>query len=306
MRFGGHQTFSIRDGWLYKGLELLMDTTEAWKLTDDFAMDYLGVGRNMAKSINHWLLATGLAEKATETNEKGKTIIKKDLIPTPLAQIIWNKDPYFLDLNTWWFLHINLIHNESDAASWNWFFNNFSMERFQKEKCVKSLERYEKIHSSRVPSITTLDRDISCLLSSYSVDIPSMKKDPEDEIDCPFQELGLMKSFRHSGFFELNRNSKDICPEVFLYALTLSNPSDSDIKKIDIPFFDMINKQSSPSKVFLLGNEGVFELLLALEAKSSDISIHGLAGERLIQYTNNSPIHWIKRYFEQDSEREAI
>jgi hypothetical protein len=54
MRFGGHETFAIREGWLHKGLRLLAD--EPHLLADDHAADWLGVGRNMAKSIRHWLV----------------------------------------------------------------------------------------------------------------------------------------------------------------------------------------------------------------------------------------------------------
>ena len=57
MRFGGHETFTIREGWLHKGVKLLMENPE--QLIDENACDFLGVGRNMAKSIRHWLVATG-------------------------------------------------------------------------------------------------------------------------------------------------------------------------------------------------------------------------------------------------------
>ena len=61
MRFGGHQTFFVREGWLAKGLGLLREDVSAFD--DPYVADRLGVGRNMAKSIEHWLLATGLAQK---------------------------------------------------------------------------------------------------------------------------------------------------------------------------------------------------------------------------------------------------
>lgn len=298
MRFGGHQTFTIRDGWLYKGLELLMNKEESWKLTDDLAMDYLGVGRNMAKSINHWLLATGLAQKATQKNEKtGKTKELKELLPTVFAEVIWENDPYFLDTNTWWFIHINLVNNANEAATWNWFFNNFNYDRFQKDKAITSLERFEKINSSRAPSTTTLDRDISCFLNTYSVSIPSSNKEPEDEIDCPLNELGLMKSFKKSGYFEVNRARKQISIELFLYSLSITTLHQEKDDFVDIPFFDMTNLNCGPSKVFLLNNEDIFELLMEYDSAHSDIKIRGMAGERLIKYKYKQPIDWVKTYY---------
>jgi len=61
MRFGGHQTFYLREGWLYKGLNLLMTKPEMFE--EELVFDHLGVGRNMALSIVYWLEATGLAAK---------------------------------------------------------------------------------------------------------------------------------------------------------------------------------------------------------------------------------------------------
>ena len=60
MGFGGHETFSIREGWLHRGLQLLKEDPE--RLLDEYAADWLGVGRNMAKSIRYWLAATGIAD----------------------------------------------------------------------------------------------------------------------------------------------------------------------------------------------------------------------------------------------------
>ena len=60
MRFGGHETFPIREGWLNKGLRLLVE--DPIKMTDEYYADWLGVGRNMGKAIKHWLVATGIAQ----------------------------------------------------------------------------------------------------------------------------------------------------------------------------------------------------------------------------------------------------
>jgi hypothetical protein len=49
MRFGGHQTFSIREGWLFKGMRLLEGEPELFG--SEYLQDYLGVGKNMAKAI---------------------------------------------------------------------------------------------------------------------------------------------------------------------------------------------------------------------------------------------------------------
>ncbi len=298
MRFGGHQTFAIRDGWLYKGLELLSEKDEAYKLTHEFAMDYLGVGRNMAKSINHWLLATRLAERTEVKHNNGENeITTRELKISELGKLIWEHDPYFMNINTWWIIHINLVNNPEYTASWHWFFNKFLSDRFQKETCYIALERHEKINSARVPSRTTLERDISCLLSTYSENIPSKRNDPEDEIECPLVELGLMKCFRNSGFFEINRSLKNIPLEIFLYALSCAHKEIENSEYSTISFFPMINLDNSPSKIFLLSNEGIFELIMKLSEEGDDVSLFGAAGERLLRYRNEEPYHWAEKYY---------
>ena len=97
MRFGGHQTFYVREGWLAKGLALLLEDASAFD--DPFVADQLGVGRNMAKSIEHWLLATGLATKAERQRRPDRPRLKA----TELGKIIAKHDPWFLDPGTWWF-----------------------------------------------------------------------------------------------------------------------------------------------------------------------------------------------------------
>jgi len=89
MRFGGHETFPIREGWLNKGLRLLIDEPE--KLVDEYYADWLGVGRNMGKSIKHWLVATGLATPISTTRSTKKSRLQE----TELGKLISKYDPYF-------------------------------------------------------------------------------------------------------------------------------------------------------------------------------------------------------------------
>ena len=309
MRYGGHQTFTIREGWLYKGLNLLINEEERWKLVDDLAADYLGVGRNMAKSINHWLLATGLAKKVKVEGKSGKMVQTKDLEPTNFAELIWKHDPYFMDTNTWWLIHINLVNDPENAATWNWFFNSFHMNRFQKQVCLQALSRKETLSKGKKPSDTTLDRDLSCFLNTYSRDIPSTKKDPEDEIDSPLIDLGLLNYYRSSGYYQVNRDKRDINLFVFLYSVANAFQTDED--KMDeeiweIPFFDFINIENGPGKIFALTNEGLFELLLRYENMYSDkfLELTGLAGERTIKIENKSSLMWAEHLYKRERENE--
>ncbi len=166
MKYGGHETFPIREGWLHKGLRLL--TEEPEKLIADDSADWLGVGRNMAKSIRHWLVATQLAKPAAAPVQEESIALE----PTELGNLVWKNDPYFLDPETWWALHINLVANPEHAIVWGWFFNQFSGTRFERSVSYEAADRFAKQQERRPPSQRTLHRDVACLLQSYAQKVP--------------------------------------------------------------------------------------------------------------------------------------
>ena len=281
MRFGGHQTFYVREGWLAKGLALLLDDASAFD--EPFVADQLGVGRNMAKSIEHWLLATGLATKAERQRRPDRPRLKA----TELGKIIAKHDPWFLDPGTWWFLHINLVRSPAHAATWHWFFNHYASSRFERATVVAQLEQHERLRSQRVSSSKTLERDVSCFLGSYAVEVPYRRKDPEEEIDCPFQELRIIRHFRASGYYELNRRRKSISPQVLLYALQAPGLTfDARTGMVDVTLHDLHRMEGGPAQVLALSADALFEHLVDLETNSGDapLSMSGLAGDRQLRY----------------------
>jgi len=292
MRFGGHETFPIREGWLHKGLKLLIEQPE--RLIEEFVADYLGVGRNMAKSIKHWLVATGLAQQSYD--QKNIRLQKTDL-----GQLIYGMDPYFSDINTWWALHINLINNPNHAASWHWFFNNFNQIRFERAVCIEGLRRHLQLSNMTMPSIKTLQRDLSCLLSSYSKKIPMEREDPEEALDCPFIELGLITHFRSSGYYQINQGPKEIPLQLFGYALSKAlSKLYGEAEKIEITVREATQQSGGPGRAFVLNNESLFEVLLKLEGLGTedDIQIIGLAGERVIHIKQRDPLEWLRHYYQ--------
>ena len=97
MKFGAHQTFALREGWLHKGVKLLESGRDNFESDD--AQNKLGVGRNMVKSIKFWMQLTGLIEKSAQTG---------NIELTSLAKLISQHDPYFIENETWWALHVNM------------------------------------------------------------------------------------------------------------------------------------------------------------------------------------------------------
>ena len=293
MKFGGHQTFFIRDGWLYKALTMLIEDQdrEMKFLTHEYSADYLGVGKNMAMAIRHWLIATGLAIRNEE----------KYYEPTKLAKIIYENDKYFVNLGTWWVLHTNLVHSKENSFGWNWFFNDFNFERFDRSMCRDLLMRTLSLSKGRVPSENTVDRDLICMLSSYSRYIPSTEKDPEEAIESPFRELNLMNYYRDSAMYKINKGRKDVNIYIFMYVISLLL-FDETKSIVDITFYDLVNLKNGPSKIFQFDNESLFELLVRINESAVEqhaLQIRGLAGERQLLFMNKSPLYWIDEYYKK-------
>lgn len=286
MRFGGHETFFIREGWMHKGLKMLIQEHES--LSAPHVADLLGVGRNMAKSIKHWLLATGLAQRDGGSHSP--------MVSTPLAKSIWKHDRYFADDLTWWVLHIGLLKSDGYSLTWKWFFNHFNLQRFSKQVCLEGLKRYLNTTESRLPSDTTLQRDLDCLLRSYSTSLPAEQTDPEDAYVCPFAALGMMNFYSTSGYYETNRTAKRIPTHAFCYALSLFDQTSSSRELFThIPLLDASRKVGSPGRILAMTSENLFALAAEVENKLGDrqLLIEGLAGERIFKLRKREPIEWL-------------
>ena len=300
MRFSGHETFSIREGWLHKGLKLLLH--EPHLLTDEYSADWLGVGQNMAKSIRYWLTTTGLADSAPDRRASDGPALR----PTDLAHLIWDNDPYFSETGTWWALHVNLVNNTEQATSWAWFFNSFAASRFEKAVCVDGLRRYLQLSTSRALSGRTIERDLACLLRSYARPIPLEQEDPEEALDCPFVELGLLSYYRASGYYQFIQSIKDIPPHLFGFCLsTAFEQVRTGAGNADVSLSSAIREAGGPGRCFVLGGESLFDLVLRLEeaTRGKDIQVAGLAGERVIRVPRRSPLDWMSRYYRTVAQR---
>ncbi len=301
MRFGGHETFAIREGWLHKGLRLLDESPEIFA-QDDVA-DHLGVGRNMGKAIRHWLLATQLAEPAPESISGKRALLQM----TELGRTVWKLDPYFLSEGTWWILHVNLVNNPAFAASWAWFFNSFGHDRFDRAVCVESLKRQIEMTTKKPPSASTLDRDLGCMLASYARTIPSTHDDPEDGADCPFRDLGLLSFFKTSGYYQIHHEVKPIPPEVLGYTISKCfDHTSGGARASDISITDAARKAGGPGRCFALTPETLFEVASRAESLSDNgaIQISGMAGDRVIRVKQQSPLDWVVAHYESIEEGE--
>lgn len=289
LQFGGHETFVLREGWLHKGLKLLVEDPN--ELASDEAADALGVGQNMAKSIRYWLAATGLAERLG-----GK---RGPLQLTELGGAVWQRDPYQLAPGTWWALHIQLAA-AGKAGAWYWFFNHYGSPRFERAACLQSLTQYLQHRRKRVPTRSTLERDISCLLRSYAQALPPEPVDPEDGTECGFMELGLVQHFTNTGTYQRINSSKSVPPELIAYNIAIAWPEVTNGRgTVGIKIEELGRKEGGPGRILQLSAESLFEELQNAERCCNELVISGLGAERVFRLPQRSSLEWLTAYYDR-------
>lgn len=192
MKFRAHDTFFIRKGWMSKGMRNVVANPDVFvtKDKDRNPMDILGIGANMVKALRYWLQVVGLTAEAS----KGQRVQSL----TALGELVYKHDPYIEEMGTLWLLQYRLAKNKDEATAWYYFFNEFNMSEFTREDFVKALQNYI-VMAQEQAAIRSLNDDFSCIISTYVSRGKTAKASPENNIDCPFGELGLVDVLSKNG-----------------------------------------------------------------------------------------------------------
>ncbi len=270
MKYRGHETFSIRKNWLAKGLEAVAGNAAIFTDKKIEAMDELGIGRNMVFALRYWLKAVGLTREE-KVERQTKTIF------TPLGKVIFENDPYVEEIGTFWLLHHVLATNKDFATSWYFFFNEFNLAEFSKEDFVGALESFDRMNGGSAAH-SSLESDFECLLNTYISRFKTeMEADPEDNMDCPFAELGLVDFARTVEGKKIYRKvippKQNIPPLIFLAALYgngtgaggLPVECANENSRYEILLSDIQNKAGGVAKIFNLDVITLMDILGQLE-----------------------------------------
>jgi hypothetical protein len=236
-----------------KGVDAVLDNP--YIFGDDEAMSILGVGKNMVRSIRHWCLAAGLVQNA---NVKGKP--RGGLAVSTLGRAIFGEggfDPYLEDPSTLWILHWQLASDPERATTWFWAFGYVHEPEFTKEVLLRSLKEWIVGQGLKSASDGTLERDIDCLLRTYSRSKSGPGAVLEDSLDCPLVELGLVvPSLDHSAFAFGRGDHVTLSDAVLLFAVcdfwSAREPS-----REALSLADLTHRPGSPGRVFKLDEDAI-------------------------------------------------
>ena len=200
----GHESFYPREGWLTKGITALNDNPAIFhsaNLID--AIDELGIGANMVKSLRYWLLYFGIAM----TSERGQR-----LQLSQFGKVILEKDLFIQHRSTLWLLHANSIAN---APLWDICCKNSEMHSYSKDYLLQKLESLVKTEGDKIYSTKTCASYIEVFVSTY-VRMPSL--DVEGNLQSPLSRLKLL-SYNSKDVSFRTINAEEINPLMIFYIL---------------------------------------------------------------------------------------
>lgn len=148
-------------------------------------MDILGIGSNMVKALRYWLQATGISEEPNS----GRRIQNF----TKLGEKIFENDRYVEELGTLIYYTISLYPIKMKLRL-GIIFQYFNQVEFNRDEFVEELNKYIAMDSDSPVALRSLNDDFSCIINTYVSRLKSnpLKITAENNIDCPFGELGLI------------------------------------------------------------------------------------------------------------------
>lgn len=211
-----HETFAPRYGWLKKGFDSVVGNPLIFESPS--AIEVLGVGVNMVRSIRFWACAFGVIESAVE---EGPPRLTGPMKPTEFGKLLLSDDgwdPYLEDPASLWLLHWKLFVSPVRAISWSLIMNLDLYGPFES----RSLNRTLKTKTAQIPELkkyaaASIASDALCFLRMYS---PSRSLNSE-EIECPFTQLGLIFHDFENDEYQFNRALKKDLPDLILLACCL-------------------------------------------------------------------------------------
>lgn len=289
MKFRAHDTFFIRKGWLSKGMKAVHSKPDVFVSKDENPMDVLGIGSNMVKSLRYWLVATNLTEEALQNKRR----IQKF---TEFGNQVFKNDRFMEEYGTLYLLHYMLAKNEEDATSWYFFFNEFNMSEFTREDFVAALQNYVSMKGETV-AIRSMSDDFACILNTYlpRYKINPTRVNPENNIDCPLGELGLIDI--------LDKNKKTYrkaipTPETIHPWVLMAVMCDQSSGRMEIGLNELLTAKCNIGKTFNLDAITMLDVLHQVE-KLGLVKIIRTAGLDVIQLKQNySFAECVDNYYE--------
>lgn len=268
-----HESFSIREGWLAKGIRTIKEDSKVFSSAD--ATDILGIGTNMVKSLKYWMTATCLIEE----NNRSISLSK-------FGKLIDKYDPYLEDNFSWWLIHLHMILNIEDSYIYNLFFNKCTMKVFSKRDIFEQISQI--LNNNKLDyNENILQDEVNMIIKTYSID--EKIDNPENNFICPLSELNLIKKVDINTYERIKPDFRNLNYLIIYYLMILLS-EDKEYLSID----DLIKLDNSPAKLLNLDKNLINEYLDEMK-KHDLIIINRTAGLNMIYFNKKLSIDEIMR-----------
>lgn len=272
-----HESFSIREGWLAKGIINFKNNPKVFSSTE--ATDILGIGSNMVKSLKYWMNATCLVEEKN-----------KELVLSEFGRLIDKFDPYLEDIFSWWLIHVKMILNKNDSYIYNLFFNKCGNKSFTKRDIFEQLSNAlynEKIDFNE----NILQDEVNMIIKTYTID--EKIENPENNFICPLSDLNLIKKVEKDTY---ERNKPEYRSLNYLIVFYLIELLVGEKEYISID--DLLKEDNGPAKILNLDKNLINEYLDEMK-RNNLIIINRTAGLNMIYFQKKMTLEEVMiEYFE--------
>ena len=276
--FARHETFYPRYGWLKKGFEAVHANSNIF-LEED-AHIQLGVGKNMAKAIRYWCGAFKLIEddragqSSPQPSQFGRLLLGED-----------GYDPFLEDTASLWLLHWHLSQQPCKASAWYAIFNNLRQTEFTVDDLLLMLTQYRDAAGNRTVE-ASLKKDITCLLRMYVRQGDDLSLN-EDNLDCPFAELGLIQRVGDAKHYLFRTGAKTSLPHEILVSACLDFAKTVNTTQRTISLSSLLFDEGSPGTVFKLSEAATCDAIEQVARWCNEITFSDSAGIIQMSFTQD-------------------
>ncbi|MEP2688871.1 DUF4007 family protein [Maribacter dokdonensis] len=276
-RFSGHDTFHCKEQWILKGLQLIEKQGDVKIFKEQEAIPLLGVGKNMVRSIHHWLRAFGVLDNENKISEFANELF-----------LIEKLDPFLENDGSLWLLQFYLCktnHSSIFQLIFSSYFSDKATLEFSEYQILNFINRLLIDNEQKEVADKTLNSDFKVFIRTYVSPIKN-EKTVEDDFSAPLLSLNLVsdtgrKNTANQTVYRLNRGIQEsVSEEVFAYCLLSEFETDNSVS------YDNIRK--TVGSYLCLSNEGLEILIEKLCENYNEFVYKDDAGIRQLQLRNNS------------------
>lgn len=276
-RFSGHDTFHCKEQWILKGLQLIEEQGDVKIFKEQKAIPLLGVGKNMVRSIQHWLRAFGVLDNENKVSEFANLLF-----------LVQKLDPYLENDGSLWLLQYHLCKTNHSSIFKLIFSNYFSDKAtldFSEFQILSYVNRLLVDNEQKEVADKTLNSDFKVFIRTYVSPIKN-EKTIEDDFSAPLLSLNLVsdtgrKNTLNQTIYRLNRGIQEsISIQIFAYCLLSEFGKESSVS------YDIIRKRVG--SYLCLSSEGLDILIDGLCEKFTEFVYKDDAGIRQLQIRNNT------------------